>query len=332
MIGTAAAPGMQGSAILGLGSYRPTRVVANGELCARIDSSDEWIRRRSGIETRRYAGPDESILDMAVQAAKKALADAGVPPGNVDLILLACMSNMKQSPAAAPEVAWRLGIHGGAVDLGAACAGFCYALALADGLVRAGSVGHVLVVGVEKMTDMCDTDDRSTAFLFADGAGAALVGPSRTIGIAPAVLGSDGGRAHLIGHDASWLDYRDTPGLPWPTVRMAGQDVFRWVSVEMPAVARMALAAAGVGTDALGAFVPHQANLRMVEALAKALRLPPHVAVARDVVTAGNTSSASIPLAMQRLLELGEAHSGDLALLIGFGAGLVYAAQVVILP
>ncbi|MEU6098279.1 beta-ketoacyl-ACP synthase III [Streptomyces sp. NPDC047079] len=321
-----------GSRILGVGVYRPTRVVGNDEICARIDSSDAWIRRRSGIVSRRFAGPDETVVTMAVEAARKAMAQSGTHPGDVGMVLLATMSFLEQAPAGAPRVAHQLGARSaGSLDISAACSGFCYALGLADSLVRSGDARTVVVVGSEKMSDIVDPEDRGTAFLFGDGAGAVVVGPSDTPGIGPVVWGSDGERHHLIAHDRSWVDARRRT-VPWPTLRMAGPEVFRWATRIVPEISRQALERAGLDVTDLAAFVPHQANARIVDAAAKSLGLAPHTAVAKDVVTAGNTSAASIPLALDDLLSHGTLSSGDPALLVGFGAGLAHAAQVVALP
>lgn len=327
-----AQPTPNGAAILGVGAYRPVRVVGNDEICSAIGSSDAWIQQRSGIVTRRFAGPDETIVTMAADAASKALAHAGIPPHHTGAVLLASMSYLYQSPAAAPQVAHAIGATGAAaMDVDAACAGFCHALALADGLVRAGTCEYVVVVGTEKMSDVIDPADRSTAFLFADGAGAVVVGPSPERDISPVVWGSDGSRHLLIAHSASWLDLRDGAAT-WPTLRMQGPEVFRWVLQEVAPATGRALAAAGLTVEDLCAFVPHQANLRLVHALAKALRLPPAVVVANDVITDGNTSAASIPLALDRLLASGRIPLRGKALLCGFGAGLAHAAMVVTLP
>lgn len=322
----------RGSRILGVGGYRPRRIVGNAELEARTGRTDDWIQRRTGIVERRYAEPGETVMDMAVEAGRKALADSGVTPDMVDMVLLSSMSNLRQSPGGAPEVSHRLGAGSAALDLDAACAGFCYGLAVADGLVRSGTAEHVLVVGADKMSDMIDPEDSHAAFLFGDGAGAVVVGPGDDMGIGPVVWGSDGGRRHLIAHTASWADYRDVQGLAWPTMRMRGTEVFRWAIDEIPAAARRAMAAAEVTADELVAFVPHQANLRITEALSERLHLPPQVAVARDIVHTGNTSAASIPLALDDLRSSGAVPPGGNALFVGFGAGLSWAAQVVRLP
>jgi 3-oxoacyl-[acyl-carrier-protein] synthase-3 len=317
----------RGSAILGVGAYRPARIVGNDEISGPIDSSDEWIRRRSGIVTRRFAGPDETVVSMAAEAARKAAAQAGTDPSDLDAILLATMSRLQQSPPGAPQVADLIGARSAAgMDLNAACSGFTYALALADGMIRSGA-RRVVVVGSERMSDLIDPADRGTAFLFGDGAGAVVVGAADTPGIGPVVWGSDGSRHQLIAHDAAWGDANGRAYM-----RMAGPEVFRWATETIPDISRRALAAAGAEPGDLAAFIPHQANLRIVDAAARALDLPAHTAVARDVVHAGNTSAASIPLAMEGLLARGEVGSGGRALLAGFGAGLTYAAQVVTLP
>lgn len=321
-----------GSRILGVGSYRPTRVVGNGEIARRIDSSDEWITRRTGIRTRRHAGPGESIVTMAAEASLKALAAAGVGAEDVDMVLLASMSDLEQSPPSAPRVAHLIGARAaGALDTGAACAGFSYTLGVADSLVRSGAARHVLVVGSERMSDIIDPADRGTAFLFGDGAGAVVVGAAERPGIGPVAWGAEGEKAGLLAHNRSWLAVRDAPH-PWPTMRMAGPEVFRWAVRSVPEVARRALDLAGVGPRDLAAFVPHQANVRIIDGLVKDLGLPEDVVVARDIVTNGNTSAASIPMALESVLSLGSLPSGSRALLVGFGAGLLYAAQVVELP
>lgn len=319
--------------ILGVGGYRPARVVTNAEIVGAIDSTDEWIRERSGIVSRRRAEADETVVDMCVAAAEKALAQAGTPADEIGCVVVATVTHLLQTPSAAALVAHRIGATGAAAfDISAACAGFCHGLALASDMVRAGSARHVLVVGCEKLSDMIDPTDRGTAFLFGDGAGAAVVGPSDTPGIGPVVWGADGGQAEAITQDAPWSALRDGGTDHFPTLSMNGQQVFRWAVFAMAPVCRQALDAAGVGIDELDAFIPHQANLRIVEAMAKKLGVPDGVPIARDIVDTGNTSAASIPLAMERMLAAGEAPHGGTALLIGFGAGLAYAAQVVTLP
>lgn len=322
-----------GSRIMSVGAYRPARVVTNDEIAGPIDSSDQWIRERTGIIERRFAAYDESVVDMAVAAAGKALANAGVAPEAIGMVLLATVTHPYQTPSAAAEVADRLGSHkAGALDIGAACAGFCYGLGLADSIVRTGTSEHVLVIGVEKLTDFVSPTDRGSAFIFADGAGAVVVGPSDHPGIGPVVWGADGSQKDAITMTQSWIEYRDEPAEQYPVLTMKGQQVFRWAVGEISKVCTEALDAAGITSDDLVAFVPHQANMRITDAMVRALKIPEHVVVARDIATTGNTSAASVPLALEALLRTTDLPSGGLALLVGFGAGLAYAAQVVELP
>jgi 3-oxoacyl-(acyl-carrier-protein) synthase III len=319
------------SRLLGVGSYRPRRVVTNAEICRFIESSDEWIIRRTGIQTRRFADDDETLPSMAATAASKALAEGGIGVSQLDCVLVATMSHLYQAPPLAAEVARRMGVRSApALDLSAACAGFCYGLAMADHMILAGTARYVLVVGAERMSDIVDPYDRGCACIFGDGAGAVVVGPSDDPGIGPVTWGSDPEHSGAISQDASWQATRTSATTPY--LRMAGSPVYRWVTGEMVAVGRRALDGAGVAPDELAAFIPHQANLRITEALAARLELPPHVTVADDIVRSGNTSAASIPLAMQDVLATGRARIGGLALLMGFGSGLLYAAQVVRLP
>jgi len=320
--------------LLGIGGYRPVRIVPNAEIVERIDSSDEWIRTRSGIATRRWANEDETVVAMSVAAGGKALAHAGITPDQVGCVVVSTVTHLYQTPSAAAEIAYKLGTdRAAAFDISAACAGFCYGISLGADMVRGGTADHVLVIGVERLSDLTDQTDRSTAFIFADGAGAAVVGPSDEPGIGPVVWGSDGQHLDLIRQREEWRDALFAPGGPrMPHLTMEGNAVFRWAVYEMAKVAREAIDAAGITPDDLDVFVPHQANMRITDAMARALKLPASVVTARDIVEQGNTSAASIPLAIERLLETGQARSGDLALLIGFGAGLVYAAQVVRIP
>jgi 3-oxoacyl-[acyl-carrier-protein] synthase-3 len=324
----------RGARIVGLGVYRPSRVVPNAEIVERLESSDEWIRTRSGIEQRRFASEDETVVLMGTEAARKALAMAGVDPADVGCVIVATVTHLYQTPAAAVEIAHLLGTEKpAAFDISAACAGFCHGLALASDQIRTGTADHVLVIGVERLSDMIDMDDRGTAFIFADGAGAAVLSASDTPGVGPVVWGSDGTGLDLISQKESWVEaFRGSAGPQWPHLVMQGNQVFRWASFEMAKVARQAIEAAGLTVDEIDAFVPHQANMRITDAMARALKLPDSVAIARDIAEQGNTSAASVPLALERMLQEGQTKSGDLALLIGFGAGLSYAAQVVVVP
>ena len=333
--GTGTITPSQGSAhsrIMGVGGYRPERVVMNAEIVDQIDSSDQWIRERSGIVSRRFAAKDESVVDMAEAATRDALTSAGLEAAQVDAVIVATVTHPYQTPAAAPILADRLGIRGAAFDIGAACAGYCHGISLASDMVRGGSAQHVLVVGVEKLSDFTDPHDRGTAFIFGDGAGAAIVGPSDTPGIGPTVWGSDGSQWRTISQRDSWVELKQSGGIGTPAIGMAGQSVFRWAVWGMAPVAQKALDAAGVRAEDLDAFIPHQANMRIIDAMIKQLKLPEGIPVARDIAETANTSAASIPLATERMLREGEAPHGGLALQIGFGAGLVYAAQVIVLP
>lgn len=323
----------QESRILSVGSYRPSRIVPNSEIVDRIESSDEWIRERSGIESRRFASKEETVIAMSKAASEQALKRAGIAMSEVDAVIMATVSYPYQTPSGATELIRELGNpRAAAFDISAACAGFCYGLGMASDLIRAGTAKYVLLVGVERLTDFTDPDDRGTAFIFADGAGAVLVGPSDERGIGPMVWGSDATNREAISLEPSWIEIRDSSEKSWPEISMAGQTVFRWAVYEMAPMALKAIEKAGLTVETLDAFIPHQANLRIIDALAKAMKLPVRVAIAKDVRTAGNTSAASIPLAMDALLSERPDLHGKSALMIGFGAGLVYAGQVALLP
>ncbi len=315
---------MGGAKILGFGGYQPERVLTNAELAKMVDTNDEWIRQRVGIESRRIAADDETVVDMAEAAGAKALAACGLEPSEIDLVVVATCSPDTLLPTVAARVAYRLGIMApGAYDLNAACAGFCYAIGTAADSVKAGSARNVLVIGAEKMTSWTDWTDRSTCIIFADGAGAAIVGPTaddEPSGIGPVVWGSAGDKADKIA-----INGRNG------FLSQDGQAVFRWATTAMAPVALEACRRAGVTPADITAFVPHQANLRIIEAIARKLGIP-RDRVADDIITAGNTSSASVPLALARMAEQGRLQPGTPALLIAFGAGLSYASQVVTVP
>ncbi|QHY95328.1 3-oxoacyl-[acyl-carrier-protein] synthase 3 [Streptomyces sp. S4.7] len=319
--------------IMGVGGYRPTRVVPNEVILETIDSSDEWIRSRSGIATRHWASDEETVAMMSIEASGKAIADAGITPEQIGGVIVSTVSHFKQTPAVATEIADRIGAgKPAAFDISAGCAGFGYGLTLAKGMVVEGSAQYVLVIGVERLSDLTDLEDRATAFLFGDGAGAVVVGPSQEPQIGPTVWGSEGDKSNTIMQTVPWDAYRNGTVERFPALTQEGQAVFRWAVFEMAKIAQQALDAAGITSADLDVFIPHQANMRIIDSMVKTLKLPEHVTVARDVETTGNTSAASIPLAMERLLATGQAKSGDTALVIGFGAGLVYAATVVTLP
>jgi 3-oxoacyl-[acyl-carrier-protein] synthase-3 len=308
------------SRLLGIGEHRPARLVTNDELARTLDTNDEWIRQRTGIATRGVAAADESVVTMATEAARKAVADAGVDPAQVGLVLLATCSLPHPIPGGAAEIATAIGAAGcGAFDINAACAGFCYALSTGSDAVRSGSVQYAVVIGAEKVTQWVDWADRGSAILFGDGAAAVVVGPATEPGIGRFVFGSDGSGAGLI--DMT----------PDNRLRLDGPAVFRWATTTMGEVARTICAAAGVAPQDLDAIVLHQANLRIINAVARQIGAP-HAVVAADIVDAGNTSAASVPLALARLRREGQVATGDLALTLAFGSGLTWAGAVVAVP
>jgi 3-oxoacyl-[acyl-carrier-protein] synthase-3 len=310
-----------GSKILSFGHYQPSRVLTNDDLAQMVDTNDEWIQSRVGIKERRIAD-GETVADMASLAAEKALASSGLTAADIDLVIVATCSNADRSPNTACKVAAKLGIGSpAAFDINTACSGFSYALANADHAIRAGAAHHALVIGVEKLSEITDWTDRSTAVIFGDGAGAAVVtatGEGEEPGIGPVVWGSEPSEAIAIN---GWRPY----------IVQEGQKVFRWATTTVPGIALAACEKAGVLPADLGGFVPHQANLRIIEPVARKIGVNPEV-VARDIVESGNTSAASIPLALSKMIERGEVKSGTPVLLVGFGGGLTYAGQVVRCP
>jgi 3-oxoacyl-[acyl-carrier-protein] synthase-3 len=324
--------GSEFTRIYSYGAARGDRVVPNSELIEPINSSDEWIQQRTGIITRTRASAGILAVDLATDAAREAIEKSGVSPELIDLVIIATISNVRQTPSMAAVVADRVGANpAAAYDQNAACAGFSYGVTQADALIRTGAAHYALVIGAEKLSDLVDPTDRSISFLLGDGAGAVVIGPSDTPGISAPVWGSDGSKADAVGMNATLVDFKNGDA-EWPTLRQEGQTVFRWAVWDMAKVAKRALEVAGITSDDLAAFIPHQANMRIVDEFAKQLKLPEKVVIARDIATTGNTSAASIPLATHRLLEEHPELSGGLALQIGFGAGLVFGAQVVVLP
>jgi 3-oxoacyl-[acyl-carrier-protein] synthase-3 len=313
--------GSPGTRIVSLGHYQPARVVTNDELSKRVDTNDEWIRDRVGIASRRIAEPTETLTDLAVAAGGKALAASGLAPEEIDLVIVASCSELLPLPNTATRVAARMGLPTpAAFDLNTACSGFSYALANAHHAILAGASRNALVIGVEKLSDWTDWDDRSTCILFADGACAVVVSPSDTPAIGPVVWGSDGEKGHAIR-----VETRDGK------IKQEGQMVFRWATTALTPIALEACRLAGIEPAELRAFVPHQANLRIIEAIARKLGAE-HAVVARDIVESGNTSAASIPLALSKMVERGEVSSGAPVLLLGFGGGLTYSGQVILCP
>ncbi|HEY0374951.1 MAG TPA: beta-ketoacyl-ACP synthase III [Amnibacterium sp.] len=328
------AAGHPGSRILAFGASRGDLIVTNDDIAGPINSSDEWIRQRTGVVERRRASDGMEAIDLAVDASKQAIENAGIDPKQIGAVLVSTISNTVQTPSLAALLTERIGATPApAYDISAACAGYTYGIAQADAFIRSGLAEYVLVVGAEKLSQFAKPTDRTISFLLGDGAGAAVLGPSEEPGVAATVWGSDGSKWDAVGMDSPLAAYRDGAGaVAWPTLRQEGQTVFRWAVWEMAKVAQQAIDAAGITADDLAAFIPHQANIRIIDELAKQLKLPEHVAIARDIVTTGNTSAASIPLAAHALLAEHPELSGGLALQIGFGAGLVFGAQVVRLP
>lgn len=321
------------SQILGVGGMRGELVVTNDDIAGPIDSSDEWIRQRTGMITRRRARPETTLKDLCLGASRAAFDAAGVSGEDVDAVILASVTHMEQTPALATTLAHELGAgNAAAFDISAACAGYCYAVGLGDSLVRTGQAAKVLVIGAERMSDFADPTDRSISFLLGDGAGAAVIGTSDTPKIGSTVWGSDGSQARAIRQTHSWETFMDGSDTSWPTLRQEGPTVFKWAAFEMPRVALQAIEAAGLTPQDIDVFIPHQANMRIIDQMIKHLGLRDDVVVGRDIADTGNTSAASIPLATERLFRDGQVHGGQIALQIGFGAGLAYAAQVFVLP
>jgi 3-oxoacyl-[acyl-carrier-protein] synthase III len=313
---------MPGTRIAAVGHHQPEHVLTNDELARMVDTDDGWIRQRTGIATRRIART-ESLTDMASAAAGKALAAAGLAPADIDMVVVATCTAVERCPNTATRVAGRLGIPAAVgFEVNNACAGFCTALATADHAVRAGAARHALVVGADKMSDVTDWTDRSTCILLGDGAGAVIVSSADgRDGIGPVVWGSDPTGGDAVRIDGGWRPY----------FRQDGRAVYRWATTSVAPLAVEACRRAGLTPGDLGAVVTHQANLRIVEAVVRQLDADRAV-IARDVVESGNTSAASIPLALAKLVERGEVPTGAPTLLLGFGGGLSWAAQVVDCP
>ncbi|MFC9481910.1 beta-ketoacyl-ACP synthase III [Streptomyces fimicarius] len=319
---------MTGSRVVALGHYQPAKVLTNDDLAAMVDTSDEWITSRVGIKTRHVGGPDEPVDEMAAHAAAKALAAAGLQASDIDLVLVATSTAIDRSPSMSARVAARLGMGSPAVmDINVVCSGFTHALATADHTIRAGAATRALVIGADKMADIADWTDRSTCVLLGDGAGAAVViadpaapdtpdGP----GIGPVLWGS-------VPEMGNAVRIEGTP----PRFAQEGQSVYRWATTQLPPIARQVCEKAGIAPEDLGAVVLHQANLRIIEPVARKIGAV-NAVIARDVVDSGNTSAASIPMALSKLVERGEVASGAPVLLFGFGGNLSYAGQVIRCP
>ena len=302
--------------ILGIGDALPPRVITNADLVAQLDTSDEWIVRRTGIRERHWLAGDETLADLAAAACAAALRDAGKEAGEVDHVIVATITPDQLTPGLAPAVAAKLGAeHAGVVDLNAACVGFLYGLDHAAALIESGRARHALVVGAEALSRITDHDDRSTDVLFGDGAGAALVGPiTDGVGIAGFEFGYDAELAPLL--------YAERER---PLLRMAGQEVYRHAVARMAEASERLLERLGLDASSIDYFVPHQANARIVAAVADALGVP-HERVSFNVELTANTSAASIPLGLAAAQRDGRLPAGALVGMVAFGAGFVWGA------
>lgn len=303
--------------LLGVGSYLPKKVMTNLEMEKLIDTSDEWIRTRTGIEERRFAEKNENVVDMAYSAAEKALSNAGMQASDIDFILVATISQDQSFPSVACELGNRLGIKVPGMDVAAACSGFIYALATAKQFVESDSYGHILVVGVEKLSKFINWEDRNTAVLFGDGAAAAVVGKvSEGRGILSFELGADGSGGKEL--------YLDEKG----HISMNGREVFKFAVRQMGETALTVLEKAGLTKEDCDYLVPHQANIRIMESARERLGLP-REKMSITVNKFGNTSAASIGLSLVEDLEQGKIKDDDIVVLVGFGGGLTWGAVAI---
>jgi len=311
------------SRIVGTGGYVPARVVTNAELAQRIETSDEWIVHRTGIRARHIAADDEQTSDLALEASRRALAAAGLAAADVDLIVVATTTPDMIFPSTACILQDKLGVSGGpAFDVQAVCSGFVYALALADKMVASGAVRNALVVGAEIYSRILDWNDRGTCVLFGDGAGAVVLMPDNTPGILSSHLHADGSHRRIL-EVPGRVSNGVVEGRPFLT--MDGHAVFKFAVKVLAEVAHEALDANGMGTDAIDWLIPHQANLRIMDATARKLGLP----LSKIVVTLdrhGNTSAASIPLALDVAVRDGRIRPGHHVMLAGVGGGFTWGS------
>ncbi len=318
--------------IAGLGSHLPERVVPNAWFERLVETSDEWIRERTGIAERRFAAEDEATSDLAVVAARRALEDAGIAPEQLDLVVCATLTPDTPIPATAVWVQRKLGLTCPAFDVNAACAGFSYALATATAFVESGAAETVLVLGAEVLSRVLDFTDRSTCVLFGDGAGAVVLRRSERPGILGSLLGADGHAAEILIIPAGGSARPASPETVAArdhSIRMpAGREVFKRAVVEMAAACRALLEKTGHTPEDVDVLIPHQANARIMVAVAERLGIGPDRAVV-DVAEVGNTSAASIPIALDRAHRAGRLRPGQLVLLTSFGAGLAWGATLI---
>ncbi|WP_026344090.1 beta-ketoacyl-ACP synthase 3 [Nocardia sp. BMG111209] len=326
-------PGQAGISMIG--SYRPERVVTTEELASELGVEEDWIITRTGILERRFANSRETVTYMATAAAHSALKAVDMDAREIDVVILTTSTFLAQTPAGAAIVAAELGCHRpGAFDISAGCAGYAHGIGQAAALVNSGQAENVLVIGSEKMSNNVEPGDRSVLPIFGDGAGAAIVNSSSAGHIRRTVWGSLGEYSDMIRQETSWEQFRANPDRnSQPYVKMNGTEVFRWATTAVPGIVAEVAAAAGVTLDDIEVFVPHQANARIIDAVARRLGWDDgSVVVADDVRRAGNTSAAALPLAIEDLVMSGRAEPGQLTLQVSFGAGLSYAGQVFELP
>ena len=321
--------------IVGTGSYAPERVMTNAELAKMVDTSDEWIRTRSGIRERRIAAPGESTSAMGAQAAKRALENARLKPGEIDLLIVATVTPDMPMPAVACLIQEALGlpITAACFDVNAACSGFVYALDTACAMLSSGRYHKALVIGVEKMSSIVDWKDRTTCVLFGDGAGAVVIGTSTrpNIGLLSTKLGALGENANLLtvpGGGSSFPATAESIARGDHFIKMKGKEVFKLAVRAMEEAARDILEQQGVSANHIDLVIPHQANLRIIEAIAQYLELPMDRFFV-NVDRYGNTSAASIPIALDEARAAGRIQPGDLTLLVAFGAGLTYGSALI---
>lgn len=314
---------MTGSRVLSVGHFQPARVVTNAELETMVDTTDEWIQRRVGIKERRWGGPDEPVDYLAARAGEDALKKAGLQPSDIDLVIVATCSAFDRSPNMAARVAERLQIpdNPAAIDVNTACSGFPHSVAIAQQAIAVGSNKTALVIGSERLSDVTDFNDRTTCVLTADGAGAMVITASEEQQISPVLWGSvpemgDAVRIERVNNDK---------------FAQNGQSVFRWTTTTLPKIAKEILSRAELDPKDVGVIVLHQANLRIIEPLARKIGAD-NAIVATDVIESGNTSAASIPLALSKLMETTDIPSGTPVLMFAFGGGLSYAGQVIRVP
>jgi 3-oxoacyl-[acyl-carrier-protein] synthase-3 len=323
------------TAILGTGSYAPERVLTNEDVAKMVDTSDEWIRARSGIRERRIAAKDQATSDLAVEAAKKALADAGAAPADIDLLVVATVTPDHTMPSAACIIRHKLGLPttSACFDINAACSGFIYALDTACAMVACGRYRKALVIGAEKLSTVVDWQDRGTCMLFGDGAGAVVVGMVDTpdvglLGTKLGALGEDTDLLYVPAGGSRQPPSADSFAKGEHFLKMKGKEVFKLAVRVMDEAARDILEQHGLSANQIGLVIPHQANLRIIEAISQYLELP----IERFFVNVdryGNTSAASIPLALDEARKAGRIKPGDLTLLVAFGAGLTYGSALI---